>query len=174
MAGLAEPLRPARIVERPARYQPLQDFSCGPGAQPWERHVNNVAQRLAHGQAIPQALVVLEDATSALVGVCSFWLRELLLPPRQAPLRDSLYINIIAIHQRFRGQRLHDRSRPSDALLAGVLAHMRATHRGALPHVYALVAPNNLSAHALFARHGFGEISPLKHGGEAIRIHPPD
>jgi hypothetical protein len=174
MADLAEPLRPARIVERPRRYQPLKGFSCGPGTEPWEGHVNRVVRRLSRGEAIPQTLVVVEDATGALVGVCSFWPRDLLLPLRSQALCAIPYINMIATERRFQGQILEDGSRPGDALLLGVLDHIRGMHGGVLPHVYALVAPANTPAHALFARHDFGEVSPLKAGGDAIRIRAPD
>jgi hypothetical protein len=173
MPGLIEPLGPARIVGRPARYEPLKGFSCGPGEQRWERHVDGVAGRLARGQALPQTLVVIEDAADALVGVCSFFPRDLLLPVRSAPLRAIPYINMIGVGHHYRGVALADGSHPADALLDGVLEQIARMHGGSAPHVYALVAPQNAQAHALFARHGFGEISPLKQGGEAIRIRPP-
>lgn len=174
MAELAEPLRPARIVGSPGRYEPLRRFSCGPGAERWERHVNGVAGRLARDEAILQTLVVLEDASGELVGVCSFFPRELLLPPRRQALRNVPYINMIGIDQRFQGRVLGDGTRPADALLGGVLDQIRGMYGGVIPHVYALVALENRRTHALFERHDFGQISPRKEGGEAIRIRAPD
>ncbi len=161
------------MIETPTAYTPLRRFSCAAGADRWEGHVDRVAARLARGEAIPQTLVVLEDAGGALVGVCSFLARTLLLPPRSAPMRGIPYINMIGIDRRFRGHVLADGSRPSDALLAGALEQIGGTYGGRLPHVFALVAPENTHAHALFARHDFGEISPQKPGGEAIRMRAP-
>jgi ribosomal protein S18 acetylase RimI-like enzyme len=171
MAQIVEPLRAVRVVDEPGAYAPLKEFSSGPGAHPWERHVDNVAGRLARGEAIPQALLVLEDAAGALVGVCSYWIDELLAPVYRAPIPQSPYVNMIGVDGRYRGARLADGSRPGDVLLAGVLERMKAKH-GAC-HVFALVAAENVHGHALFARHGFGEISPLKAGRQALRVRPP-
>ena len=171
MPALAEPLEPARTIEDPTTYEPLSGFSCGPGEEAWERHVNRVVARLFDGEAIPQTLLALEDADGALVAVCSFWLGDLLTPLQRAPIRDAPYINVIGVDRRFQGLRLADGSRPGDAMLHGALATIQALygHR----HVFALVAPENDRAHALFARHGFGEVSPMKGGGQALRIRPP-
>jgi len=174
MSELAEPLRPVRVVRQPGRYAPLAGFSCGAGEESWDRHVNRVAQRLYSEQAIPQTLAVLEDDGGELVGICTFWPRDLLLPLRREPLLEIPYINAIGIDRRFRGAALRDGGRPADALLAGVLDVIRGMHGGAAPHVYALVASANERGHALFDRHGFGELSATKPGGEAIRIRPPD
>jgi ribosomal protein S18 acetylase RimI-like enzyme len=174
MSELAEPLRPVRVVRQPGRYPPLAEFSCGTGEEPWDRHVNRVAQRLSSEQALPQTLTVLEDDAGELVGICSFWPRDLLLPLRREPLLEIPYINAIAVDRRFRGASLRDGSRPADALLVGALEVIRATHGGVAPHVYALVSSRNERAQALFTRHGFGELSASKPGGEAIRIRPPD
>lgn len=171
MPELAEPLRPARTVEDPSGYEPLSAFTCGSGEEPWERHVDRVVERLYKGEAIPQTLVVLEDARGALVGVCSFWLGDLMTPLFRTPIREAPYINAIGIDRRFHGARLADGSRPGDALLRGALSEIQALY-GAR-HVFALVAPENSQAHALFARHGFGEVSPLKEGRQALRIRPP-
>ncbi|HEX5224467.1 MAG TPA: GNAT family N-acetyltransferase [Solirubrobacteraceae bacterium] len=174
MGELAEPLRPVRVVRQPGRYHPLAGFSCGAGEDPWDRHVNKVVQRLASEQAIPQTLAVLEDDEGELVGICSFWPRDLLLPLRREPLLEIPYINALGIDRRFQGVGLRDGARPADVLLAGVLDVIRTMHGGAAPYVYALVAAGNTRAHALFARHGFGELSALREGGEAIRIRAPD
>jgi hypothetical protein len=174
VSELTEPLRPVRIVRQPGRHPALARFSCGPDAQPWDRHVNRVAQRLAAEQAIPQTLTVLEDDAGELVGICSFWPRDLLLPLRRDPLLEIPYINAIGIDQRFHGATLRDGTRAADSLLSGVLDVIRAMHGGALPHVYALVAASNTRAHKLFARHGFGELSATREGGETIRIHAPE
>jgi ribosomal protein S18 acetylase RimI-like enzyme len=171
MAEIVEPLRAVRVVDEPSAYVPLQEFSSGPGEHPWERHVDNVAGRLARGEAIPQALIVLEDAAGALVGVCSYWMDELLAPVYRAPIPQSPYINMIGVDHRYQGVRLADGSGPADVLLRGVLEHMKAKHGAS--YVFALVATENVRAHALFARHGFGEISPLKPGRQALRVRPP-
>jgi len=65
-------------------------------------------------------------------------------------------------------------SRVGKERFGGVLEVIRGMHGGAAPHVYALVASTNQHGHALFSRHGFGELSATKPGGEAIRIRPPD
>jgi hypothetical protein len=171
MSELAEPLRPARVVEDPTAYEQLADFSCGAGDAAWESHVDRVVGRLYKGEAIPQTLVVLEDADGRLVGVCSFWLGDLMAPLFRTPIRDAPYINVIGVDRRFHGARLADGSHPGDVLLRGALAAIHGLH--GYRHVFALVAPENARAHALFARHGFGEVSPLKEGRQALRIRPP-
>jgi hypothetical protein len=173
MVKLVEPLKPARVLKRPRGHDPLKGFSCGPCTKKWEQHVNAVAGRLYAGEAAPQTTVVLEDATGALVGVCSFLPRDLMLPVYREPLRGALYINMIGTDVRFQGLPLEDGSRPGDALLGGTLELIRSLHSGAMPYVHALVAPKNTRSHALFERHDFGEISPLTKGGDAIRLRAP-
>jgi hypothetical protein len=171
MTDLTEPLTPVRAIEDPTHYGPLARFSCGSGEQPWERHVDRVALRLARGEAIPQTLLAVEDAVGELVGLCSFWLGNLLMPMYREPINDAPYINIIGVDARFQGRRLTDGSRAADALLDGALEWIRNLH-GAV-HVFALVAPENSRGHALFARHAFGEISPMNAGRQALRVRPP-
>jgi hypothetical protein len=43
MAGIVEPLRPARILARPKKFAPLRSFSCGRDGELWERMVNEWA-----------------------------------------------------------------------------------------------------------------------------------
>jgi hypothetical protein len=161
-------------VQRPRSYEPLAGFSCGPGEEAWETHVNRVAERLVSGEAVPQTLVVLEDAAGGLVGICTFWPRDLLLPLHRTPLLEVPYINTIATDARYRGARLADGGRPGDVLLEGALSVIRTMNGGSLPWVYALVAADNARAHSLFERHGFGEVGALTPGGQSIRIHAPE
>jgi hypothetical protein len=93
------------------------------------------------------------------------------MPMYREPIDDAPYINIIGIDARFQGRRLGDGSHPGDALLDGALECLRKLY-GAV-HVFALVAPENARAHALFAWHAFGEISPMKPGRQALLVRSP-
>ncbi len=172
MAGIVEPLRPARILAKPKRFAPLRSFSCGRNGKPWEKMVNEWARLLYQGTApYTETVVVLEDATGRLIGFCSFRAHQ--LPIRGAKLaRDTQRVHTLGTDRVCHGLRLEDGTRPGDALLRGALEQIKAACDGRMPFVSALVAPDNARSLALFDRHRFGQL-PYAGEGDVIRVRAP-
>jgi ribosomal protein S18 acetylase RimI-like enzyme len=159
----------ARILPTPRRFAPLRKFSCGRKGDSWEKAINDWAKRLYSGKVDPQTVVVLEDTHGKLIGLASFWERDLEIPG-QPTLHGIPYIRWIATDRLYQRKRLGDDTSPGDALLVRALKHIKDVWGGgALPCVYAFVNPDNRPSHDLFKRHGFAEISP-EGEGDAIRI----
>jgi hypothetical protein len=173
MAELAEPLRPARTLDPSKKYKELSAFSCGRRGRRWEAVVNAWAQRVCKGATTePQTILALEDANGEVVGLSSVKPRDLQPLLFRAPM-PLPYIHMIGTDRNYHRQRLKDESSPGDALLIATLARIRdASGGGLLPYVWALVHPANKPSHALFARHHFGELSPVGEG-DAVRIRGP-
>ena len=154
MPDIAEPLRPARILVTPKKYRPLKDFSCGRKGDYSEKLVNECARNLYLGrETLTQTLVVLEDANGKLIGICSFHPHAL-----GRFSGNAQRIHVVGIDRKYRGKRLEDGSRPGDALLHGSLGQIGMAGGDRMPHVSALVNPENHHSRALFARHGFREL----------------
>jgi hypothetical protein len=173
MAELAEPLKPARLLDQSRRQESAVAFSCGGNGRSWELAVNAWAQRVCSGGTTePQTIVALEDANGSLVGLSSFKPSAIHPLLYREPLWGVPYIHMIGTDRRYHRKRLADGSSPGDALLAATLDAIRDAWDGVLPHVWALVNPKNHPSHAMFSRHGFGEISPVGKG-DAIRVRAP-
>lgn len=170
-AEIAEPLRGPRVLTEPRRYVPLRSFSCGRQGRPWENIVNVWVRDLYRGLETDQTVLVLEDAHSKLIGLCSF---------KQQPVVSGISvgkhgqrIHMIGTDRLYRGKRLSDGSRPGDVLLAGALHQIKLVCGGRIPTVSALVSPGNDPGNVLFERHGFRKL-PYAGEGEIIHLRPPD
>jgi ribosomal protein S18 acetylase RimI-like enzyme len=174
MAELAEPLRPARILDTSKKHKELRGFSCGRKGRVWEDAVNGWVGRVCRAETTePQLVLMLEDANGQVVGLSSVKPRALQPLLYVKPLLDLPYIHMIGTDHRHHGKRLKDESSPGDALLTATLEHIReASGGGLLPHVWAFVHPKNDASHKLFERHRFGELSPAGKG-DAIRVRAP-
>jgi ribosomal protein S18 acetylase RimI-like enzyme len=172
MAELVEPLRPTRVLDNWTRREPIRGFSCGAKGRSWEVAVNEWAQRVASDRlGEQQSVILLEDGDGKLVGLGSYKPKAVLSPLHRQPLITA-YVHMIGTDYRYHRQRLHDGSSAGDALLGGMLEHVRVTWGGVMPYMTALVNPRNAPSHSMFDRHGFGEIAPTGRG-DALRIRAP-
>jgi hypothetical protein len=169
---MAEPLRPARVLARPKKFAPLRNFSCGRGGRPWETGVNKWVRDLYLGVETDHTVIVIEDADGKLVGVCGFMPFPFSIGSGK-PMGDAQRIHILATDKLYHGKRLQDGSRPGDALLRGVLEHIKIANGGRMPCVSALIEPENDRSHALFSRHGFDNL-PYAGEGDVIYVRPPE
>jgi hypothetical protein len=129
-------------------------------------------QRVANDAlGLPQAVVLLEDAERKLIGLASFRPGDVFTPIHREPLPGT-YIHAIATDYHYHGVRLEDGSSPGDALLVGVLQHIRLGWGGQLPYVWALVSRRNDTSKKMFKRHAFGELAPVGKG-DAVWIRAP-
>jgi hypothetical protein len=168
MPDIAEPLRPARILVTPKKYPPLKRFSCGRKGSPSEKYVNECIRDLYLGrETLVQTLVVLEDANSKLIGVCSFHPHSL-----GGSRSDAQRIHLAGVDRKYHGIRLEDGSRPGDVLLRGALEQVEMVCNGRMPYLSALVNPENHRSRALFTRHGFRE-APYAGEGAVRYIRAP-
>jgi ribosomal protein S18 acetylase RimI-like enzyme len=148
-----EPLRPARVLAKPQGFAPLRAFSCGRRGSRSEKLINKWALELFQGKRRNVGTVlVLEDTQGRLIGISSFRPRP--LNTYEENSAASRYIHIVAIDGRYRGQRLGDGARLGDVMLSATLEQIgQANDR--MPHIWAIITPENAPAQALFARHGF-------------------
>lgn len=96
---------------------------------------------------------VAEDANSgALIGFCFVQKRELLVP-------DDMYIALIAVSAAYRRRRLPDGTRLGSFLLRDALVRIKMLCGPPMPPVWALISPENVASHSLFADWGFDYIA---------------
>jgi hypothetical protein len=168
MPEITEPLRPVRILANPKKYLPMRNFSCGRKGNYWERLVNDCVRGLYLGkETLAQTVVVLEDASGKLVGICTFHPHSL-----GKFMGDAQRIHIIGTDRLYHGQRLEDGSRPGDVLLLGALEQIELACDCRMPYVSTLVTPENERSRALFARHGFRDL-PYPGEGEIQYVRAP-
>ncbi len=175
MAELVEPLRPARILDTSKEHPELAAFSCGRKGRKWEKTINDWVKRVCRAETTePQVVLALEDANGEVIGLSGVKPRALQPLLHVKPMLDLPYIHMIGTDHHYHGERLKDKTSPGDALLIATLERIREASGGGLllPYVWAFVHPKNRSSHALFERHGFGELSPAGKG-DAIRILAP-
>ena len=172
MPDIAEPLRPVRVLATPQKFLPLRNFSCGRKGKSWETMVNSCVRGLYLGiETSIQTVVVLEDASGTLIGVGSFLPHSIPYGPGRFS-GNAQRIHILGTDRLYHGKRLIDGSRPGDVLLAGALAQIESACGARMPHVSALVSPENHRSRDLFARHGFREL-PYAGEGEVIYVRVP-
>lgn len=170
--GIAEPLRPARVLARPKKFAPLRSFSCGRRGRAWETGINKWVRDLYLGVEKEHTVIVIEDADGKLIGVCGFMSFPFSIGAGK-PMGDAQRIHILATDRSYHGKRLEDGSRPGDALLRGVLEQIRIANGGRMPCVSALIEPENDRSHTLFSRHGFDKL-PYAGEGDFIYVRPPE
>ncbi|HEX5308511.1 MAG TPA: hypothetical protein VFW38_05450 [Solirubrobacteraceae bacterium] len=164
MPEIAEPLSPVRVLATPKKFAPLKSFSAGRKGNPWEKFINDWARSTYLGTYLePQTVVVLEDSHGKLIGIGSFRPKPLPGSERLAAsfakvIGQSHYVHTVAIDRLYRGQRSSDGLRLGDLLLAGVLDQVEIHTEHRTPAVWALVAPENGNARALFRRNDFEEL----------------
>lgn len=149
----------ARWVD-PTVYLPLKRFSCG-GTSPHETEVDDIAHKLYAGKITGASIRVAENpSTGDLLGFCGHHQRP--LPPDYL---DAAYVMVIAVAAGARRQRI------GDFLLSDALSCIHTSWGGgAMPPVWACVAPANTKSHRLFDRHHFGLI--FTSGPYQIRFRP--
>jgi hypothetical protein len=130
--------------------------------------VNKWARNLYLGKIDAETIVVMEDASNRLIGLCSFLPDSLPLRPGKL-LGQAQRINMLATDRLYHGMKLEDGSRPGDVLLHGALEQIQIACGGSMPYVWALVSPENHRSRALFGRHGFREL-PYKGEGEVVHV----
>jgi hypothetical protein len=146
----------------------MRNFSCGRKGNSWEKLVNECVRNLYLGkETLTQTVLLLEDASYKLVGVCTFHPHSL-----GKFMGDAQRIHIIGTDRIYHGKRLEDGSRPGDVLLRGALEQIELASAGRMPYVSTLVTPENERSRALFARHGFRDL-PYAGEGEIRYVRAP-
>jgi ribosomal protein S18 acetylase RimI-like enzyme len=159
------------IVVEPKGDARLKNFSCGE-AEKWEGFANRVVAKHYLGTAgMPLTLVAMEDPSGELLGLCGFRPMEVGFDPPGRRMAEPPYIHVIGLSRRYRGWTLAEGPTLGSAMLVGTMKKIALLWPGeAMPAIWALVSPENTSAHQLFQRHGFGLIG--KPEGDDRRYRP--
>jgi ribosomal protein S18 acetylase RimI-like enzyme len=152
-------------VDQPQGSEALRHFSSGRDAH--ARVVNKLVKKQYNGTALHRPVIwVLQDVSSTrprTVGVCG-WRERKLHPDEHTPPQGIVYIHVIGVSARYRGQWLADDlrcTRLGHHLLAESLREiLRAYPAGQMPAVWASVAQKNVSSHAMFSAFAFLRSQP--------------